>query len=175
MSTFSTTGTRRSHAPALWLLLVAAPVCVGCYQEPSRFDQVQQQTRGKKATSREAVPGGDLNKFFPRTEGNASVTYTQEKIGMSQAELYLDGKAVAYLSIFDTVSNPEAAVEYKDSSRDIAGFPLRDAGEKGSAILVADRFQVTVRSEDANFTKEDREAWLTKFDLANLAEYARTR
>ncbi len=168
-------GTQRLPGSALVLLLVVAPTISGCYQEPNRFDQVQQETRGKKATSREAVAGGDLNKFFPKSADNASVTYMQEKQGQAIAELAIDGKTVATLSIFDTVSNPDAAAEYKGVTTKIGEWPLRDVGAMGSAVLVADRFQVQVRSSDANFSKEDREVWLSKFDLANLALYAATK
>jgi hypothetical protein len=38
---------------------------------------------------------------------------------------------------------------------------------------VGDRFQVQVRSKDANFSKADREEWLSKVDLANLAKLAK--
>jgi hypothetical protein len=40
----------------------------------------------------------------------------------------------------------------------------------GTGVLVGDRFQVQVRSKDANFGKPEREDWLNKFDLANLAK-----
>ena len=47
-----------------------------------------------------------------------------------------------------------------------------EIGNNGTGLLVGDRYQVQIRSTDANFTKFDREDWLKKFDLANLAQTA---
>lgn len=159
-----------------WILaLVVSAGVAGCYQEPTRWDQAQQQTRGQRATSRESVAGGDLNKYFPKAEGDYKITYTQEKTGFAQAELQRGGTTVATLSIFDTVNNPETAAEFGAAPEKLAGFPTRDNGSQGNSLLVADRFQVQVRSVDANFTKEERLEWLTRFDLANLLQFARTQ
>ena len=40
----------------------------------------------------------------------------------------------------------------------------------GQASSSVGRYQVQIRSTDANFSKFDREDWLKKFDLANLAK-----
>ena len=153
------------------LLLTALP---GCYREPSRWDEVQDKTRrNAPAVTREAVAGGEFNKMFPKADGDFERVYTQEKKGFAQAILKKGGTEVATLSIFDTVSNPEAAADYKAAEAKLQSYPMIDIGEKGTGILVGDRFQVQVRSKDANFAKADREEWLSKFDLANLEQLAK--
>jgi hypothetical protein len=52
----------------------------------------------------------------------------------------------------------------------IAGYPAVEQGQNATAILVNDRFQVKVLSRDPAFTKDDRAAWIEKFDLAGLAD-----
>jgi hypothetical protein len=150
----------------LGMLLVA-----GCYKEPGRFDEVQKETRrGAPAVSKEAVPGSAFNKLFPKAEGDYTLVYTQEKTGFAQAKLQKKGQDVATISIFDTVSEPETAAKYKDVQEKFEGYPIRDVGENGTAILVGGRYQVQIRSTDANFSKFEREDWLKKVDLANLAK-----
>jgi hypothetical protein len=168
--TLPTPGTRTRGLLVL-LLLAGLP---GCYREPTRWDQVQQETRrNQPAVNREAVAGGEFNKMFPKPDGDFDRVYTQEKAGFAQAVLKKEGKEVATMSIFDTVSNPEAAENYKDATMQLQGYPMIDIGEQGSGVLVGNRFQVQIRSKDANFDKAQRQDWLGKFDLANLAQLAK--
>ena len=113
--------------------------------------------------------GGDFNKFFPKDEGDYNVLYTQEKEGFAQAKLNLNGTEVATLAVSDTVISVDALDKFKDSKEEIAGYPAAAVGALGTAVLVGDRFQVQVRSKDASFSADDREAWIEKFDLAGLA------
>jgi len=116
------------------------------------------------------VPGSAFNKLFPKPSGDFDVVYSQEKAGFAQASLVKKGEDVATLSIFDTVSNPEAAEKYKDTTETFEGCPIIEIGNNGTGLLVGNRYQVQIRSKDANFSKFDREDWLKKFDLANLAK-----
>jgi hypothetical protein len=135
---------------------------------------VQQETRrNQPAVAREAVAGGEFNKLFPKPDGDFDIVYTQEKAGFSQAVLKKGGNELATLSIFDTVSNPEAAGNYKDATMQLQGYPMIDIGEQGTGVLVGDRFQVQIRSKDANFDKAQRQDWLPRFDLANLERLAK--
>jgi len=153
------------------ILLLGLTALSGCYQQPSRWDEVQQKTRrNAPAVSREAVPGSAFNKLFPKPSGDFDVVYSQEKAGFAQASLVKKGEDVATLSIFDTVSNPEAAEKYKDTTETFEGCPIIEIGNNGTGLLVGNRYQVQIRSKDANFSKFDREDWLKKFDLANLAK-----
>jgi len=137
--------------------------------EESRWAAAQEATQGEHATTKEAVAGGDFNQFFPKDRDQFDVVYTQEKQGFAEAVLRDDGQDVATLSIFDTVSNPEAAEKYAADSDAVAGYPATAIGDNGTAILVADRFQVQVRSTRADFSADDRATWLAAFDLAGLA------
>jgi hypothetical protein len=168
----------RSHpAPGAhrrWLLVVlplAALAVSGCYHQPTRWDEVQKETRRNvPAVAKDAVPGSLFNKMFPKPEGDYDVVYTQEKPGFAQAKLVKKGDDLATLSIFDTASNPESVAKYKDSTETFAGYPISEIGSNGTGLLVGDRFQVQIRSVNANFSKFEREDWLKKFDLANLAK-----
>jgi hypothetical protein len=117
----------------------------------------------------EAVAGSEFNKFFPEDQDDYNVIYTQEKEGFAQAQLQFKGVEVATLSISDTANNPSALEKFQQSSTEVAGYPAAAVGELGTAILIADRFQVQIRSKDASFTAADREAWMEQFDLAGLA------
>lgn len=156
-----------------WLqcfLLMLALVLAACAPiEPSRWEEAQQSTEGERATAKEAVAGGEFNKFFPESNDDYSVVYIQEKVGFAEAVLKHEGEDMATLSIFDTVSNPEAAAKYQDSTKMLGNYPAVAVGENGTALLVADRFQVEVRSEGENFSEADREQWLLAFNLAGLS------
>ncbi len=156
----------------IWVLLVLMVVLVGCGKEKeTRWDSAQEESANNQpATSDESVAGGSFNKFFPQAEDGFDVVFTQEKTGFAQAKLKRDGTDVAQLSITDTTNNPEAAEKYADSSDTLAGFPLAAIGSKGTGILVADRYQVQVRSLDDSFTEFDRDDWLQKFDLDGLSQ-----
>ena len=153
------------------LLLFATLLLSACTPEAaSRWSSAQEASEGQRATSQEAVAGGEFNKFFPESRDEFDVVYTQEKVGFAEASLKENGDDVATLSIFDTVSNPEATDKYAETNDELEGYPLVAVGDNGSAILVADRFQVQVRSVRDDFAQNDREDWLAEFDLDGLAE-----
>ncbi len=115
--------------------------------------------------------GGKFNQLFPGDEAGYDVVYTQEKQGFAQAVLNKNKKKVAVLSISDIVANPEAINKYVSATRKIAGYPAIGIGNNGTAVLIGNRFQVQVRTEPgAAFTPQDREIWLAKFKLAELAK-----
>jgi hypothetical protein len=152
------------------LALLTLFVLSGCNKEPGRFDQAQKESRrNAPAVSKEAVPGASFNKLFPKPEGDYDIVYMQEKTGFAEAKIVKKGQDIATLAIFDTVSNPEAADKYKSATERFQDYPIMDIGN-GTNLLVGGRYQVVVRSTDANFTKFEREDWLKKFDLANLAK-----
>ena len=115
------------------------------------------------------VGGGSFNKMFPNDQGGYNRVFTQEKKGFAEAILTKGGKKVAVLSISDIAANPAAISKYQSSGKQIAGHPAAPVGSNGSAILIANRYQVQVRTFDPSFTAEDREAWLGKFNLRGLA------
>ena len=159
--------TGRVGAPLIVLALLVA----GCGPTGGETRFSAALTHKGPAVAKEAVAGGKLNRFFPKTEGEWDLVYTQEKHGMAQADLKKGGKAVAQLAIFDTVSNPEVAEEYQDAKDKLDGkYPLLAKGKLGTGILVGERFQVQVRTlPGSNFAEADRKEWLQKFDLAGLA------
>ena len=154
----------RLRRALILLALVAIAILPAACRQESRWDEADQASKGQTAVSGDALPGSAFNKFFPQSGDGAKVTYTQEKKGFAQADLNLDGKNVATLSISDTANNPSAREKFSGSET-LGGYPKANVGSKGTALLVADRFQVQVRSEDAGF---DRDTWLLEFDLAGL-------
>ncbi|MBL0161190.1 MAG: hypothetical protein IPP47_29510 [Bryobacterales bacterium] len=123
----------------------------------------------------EATPGGSLNRAFPEAAAGYKLTFSQEKDGFSQADLTQDGKKVAMLTISDTAANPSARDKFKTSKKQIGGFPSAPVGALGTAVLVGDRYQVQARSAGPAFTAADREAWLARFKLAELATIAKEK
>ena len=50
------------------------------------------------------------------------------------------GQDVATLSIFDTISNPEAAEKYKDTQETFADYPIIEVGNNGTGRGVGGRY-----------------------------------
>lgn len=119
--------------------------------------------------SNKPLAGGEFNKFFPVVNDGYTRVASQEKEGFAEYKLKKDGKDVAMLAVSDTVTNPEAAAKFQQSTRQINGYPAIDQGSTATAVLVDNRFQVKVLSRSPSFTREDREAWLQKFDFAGIA------
>lgn len=163
---------RRAIAPLLLILFVIIGGCTAANQ-PSRFDQAQQESTGSKATpavAKDATQGDSFNKFFPPSGNGFTRVYTQEKKGFALAKLNKGDKTLAELSISDTISTPDAAAKFKQSTKKISGYPSVTQGATATALLVADRYQVKAISKDTSFSEGDRETWLGKFDLAGLAK-----
>ncbi|WP_051036066.1 hypothetical protein [Stanieria cyanosphaera] len=155
------------------LLLSMALLITSCAQQaPSRFDQAQQEStaRNSSAVVKESEAGSSFNRFFPTPSNGYERVYTQEKKGFAEAKLKKDGKEVAVMAISDTLNNPSALAKFKSSTAKIAGYPAVTQGSNGTAVLVADRFQVKVLSRDPAFTESDRQTWLSKFDLRGLSQ-----
>lgn len=160
----------RVFAPIVLSLLLFV---TACSPSPSRYSQIQKETtrRGAPtAVAKTAEQGSTFNKFFPGSTGTYEVVPTQEKKGFAEYKVNQDGKTVAMLSINDTISLPTAAAKYKTSTEKVAGYPAVNQGTSTTGILVNDRYQVKVLSRDPAFSRDDRVAWLQKFDLRGLAK-----
>jgi hypothetical protein len=160
----------RIFAPLLLSLLLFV---TACSKAPSRYAEVQKETTRRGAPTavvKTAEQGSTFNKFFPDPTGTYDVVPVQEKKGFAEYKLNKDGKTVAMLSVSDTSSLPTAAVKYRNSTETVAGYPAADQGTTATGILINDRYQVKVLSRDPSFTKDDRVAWLQKFDLRGLAK-----
>lgn len=154
------------------LLLTLALFLGACTAAPpSDFETAQQESteRGADAVADEAIAGSQFNAFFPQSEGDYEVVYTQEKKGFAQAKLKQGGTELAVLSIADIASNPSAAGKYAASTATVGGYPTVEQGKNGTGALVNKRFQVKVQSRSDAFSASDRQAWLAKFNLNGLA------
>lgn len=177
------------------LMLALTLVMVGCGGAPkqeSRWDKAQQESTGKKTDKpadkpsdttkpSQAIPdktapdavkpvaGSALNKFFPAAGDGYERVAAQEKEGTAIYKLKKDGKDAAELSISDTANNPGAVDKFKSASDKISGFPSLEQGSTATAVLVANRYQVKAISKNPSFTKDNRKAWLSKFDLKGLS------
>ncbi len=154
----------------LLLLLIVAVAGFWFYRSTSTKEEppVVTTSPNKAIPQKEATAGSSLNAAFPKSSGDFTVRFTQEKDGFSQAELLKGAGKLATLSISDTAANPSARDKFKTATKKIAGHPAAAVGAQGTALLVADRFQVQVRSLQPAFSASDREAWLEKFNLAAL-------
>ena len=152
-------------------LFVIAPAC-SQDQPTSRFEQAQQESTesGAVAVSKDAVKGGELNRYFPENEGDYKIVYVQEKRGFAQAKLQEDGQELALMSISDVANNPTAADKFKESKETIKTYPVVNQGSKATAVLVRDRYQVKIVSRSDSFDEAARKEWLEKFDLDTLAQ-----
>lgn len=177
---------RKILAPFLISVLLFVTAC-GQTQAPSRWDKAQQESTQKPGNAKQttadrsssatqgqnlpkkAVAGGKLNKYFPSSGGGFDRVFAQEKSGFAEAKLNKGGKNVAMLSINDIAGNPSAGAKFKQSTKQIGGYPAVNQGANITAVLVANRYQVKVQSRDPSFTASDREAWLSKFNLGGLA------
>ena len=141
-------------------------------QAPSQFDNAQQNSTSKGATAvvDDSQSGGSFNRYFPDSGSGYDRVYSQEKKGFAQAKLKQDGREVAILSISDVLNNPSTVNKYQDSKSNINGFPAIEQGKTGTAVLVGDRYQVKIRSKSDDFTAQDRQKWLGKFDLRGLSK-----
>lgn len=162
---------RRILAPLLLAAVLLVTSCAG--QDNSPYAGVQQQSTQRGATpavAKNATQGASFNKFFPKSGGGYQVVAAQEKKGFAEYKLNQGGKNVAVLSVNDITSNPSAVKKYQQSTQKIAGYPAAEAPGNATGLLVNNRYQVKVASRDASFTKNDRVAWLQKFNLNGLAQ-----
>ena len=118
----------------------------------------------------EVTAGAKLNSVFPKADGEYKLTFTQEKTGFAEADLFKGGAKLAAMTVSDTEATPAARDKYKSSTKQLGRYPMAANGSMGTAVLVANRYQVQVRSLAPAFTAAEREAWLEKFNLAKLAE-----
>jgi hypothetical protein len=140
---------------------------------PDPYAEVQEETQGEDAVNDASVEGSAFNKFFPPQEGEYDIVFKQEKTGFAQVSLQkkADGTELATMSISDTINEPEAKDKFQGATDYVQDqVPIVLQGEHGTAILVADRYQIAIRSVDPGFTEADRRAWFDKFDIAGLAQ-----
>jgi hypothetical protein len=187
----------KARSRNFWVSLVLALTLLmfgcGAPKEKSRYDNAQKESTGQKVDKKDdktttetpkpsqAIPdktdpstvkpvaGSALNKFFPAAGDGFERVASQEKEGAAIYKLKKDGKDAAELSITDTANNPGAVDKFKSASDKIGGFPALELGSTATAVLVANRFQVKAISKNASFTKDNRKAWLSKFDLNGLS------
>ena len=161
---------RRMVAPLLLSLLLLVSACSP--SAPSRYEQTQKETTQRNApgaVAKDATQGAKFNQFFPRSVSGYEIVPAQEKKGFAEYKVNRGGKNVAVLSISDTTGVAGAVDKFQGSSTKIAGYPAIDQGQNITAVLVNNRYQVKVQSRDSSFTKNDRVAWLQKFNLQGLA------
>ena len=154
-------------------ILLALILAAGLYWAFKSFSGPGTEPVPSKQVSAAPVPATpvaskNFNKIFPGSADGLSVQFTQEKDGYAQADLLKGGKKLAQFSVSDTDANPTARDKFKNSTKQIGGHPSAAIGSMGTAVLVAGRYQVQVRSTDPSFTAADREAWIAKFKLGEL-------
>ncbi len=169
---------------ALLVAVLLSASLVACKKEDPRWSEADKKSKEaieakKEAQESGALPkpeeGGSFNKFFPKDVAGFDITASQEKTGFAEYKLKKDGKDLAMIAISDVANNPQAADKFKTATKKIGGFPAVDQGSTATALLVGGRYQVKVLSRAPEFTKADREAWLSKVNLAGLAAFQATK
>lgn len=137
-----------------------------CGKEPSRWDT--SATATLPAANTPKVEGGKLNAFFP-ADGNDgwSRAFTQEKDGFVEAKLKKDANEVT-VTIHDASGDDAAKSKFTSATEKVGEYPLVTVGKNQSAILVNNKFQVKVTSQQLD--ADARKALFGKFDLAGLAK-----
>jgi hypothetical protein len=161
----------RAFVPLALSLVLFVTACTP--KSSSRYADIQKETSRRNApaaVAKAAEAGGTFNKFFPGSTGTYEVVPAQEKKGFAEYKLNQNGKTVAMLAVNDTAGLPTAAAKFKGSTDEISGYPAVEQGTTATGILINDRYQVKVLSRDPSFTRDDRVAWLQKFDLKGLAK-----
>ena len=74
-----------------------------------------QGAQRNQTVSKQAIQGGNFNKFFPASGDGYQRVYTQEKRGFAQAALKQNGQKIATLSISDTISNETAKTKFEEN------------------------------------------------------------
>lgn len=143
---------------------------LGVKEEPAAKTEQAAPSATHPVHREQVTAGAKLNSVFPPSTGEFKLTFTQEKAGFAEAALSKGGMKVATLSVSDTDATPIARDKFKSSTKKLGGFPEAANGTQGTAVLVANRYQVQARSLAPAFTEADREEWLKKFKLAQLAE-----
>lgn len=117
----------------------------------------------------QVVNGSAFNRLFPSPQAGQQLSFSQEKRGFAEARLRQGEAVQALLAISDTTTAPEARDKFSDAAAQLQGWPLVEQGERASALLVADRFQVKVIAQGVGLDAEQRHALLEAFDLRGLA------
>lgn len=155
------------------LVLSVVLLMTACAPKTSFYDQVQKDSTRRGAPSavaKTAEQGATFNKFFPERVQGYEIVPAQEKKGFAEYKVNQDGKNIAVISVSDTTGLPTAAIKYRSSDLKVGGYPAVDQGTTATGILINDRYQVKVLSRDPSFTRDDRIAWLQKFDLKGIAQ-----
>ena len=121
----------------------------------------------------QATDGAAFAPFFPAPgEGGTTGKVVRTPKQGSAEVIYKKGSdEYATLLISDTSAAPAVRDDYKSSTDKVDGYPLKTSGGNKSAVLVADRFEVTVSS--ARLKPDERKVWLHQVDLAGLAKLAK--
>ncbi|MEH0156786.1 hypothetical protein V6R21_21830 [Limibacter armeniacum] len=116
--------------------------------------------------------GSVFNAYFPESDDGYDVIVTSDKPGLAQGKIEKDGRVKATITIVDLHNKPNMFEKYEGAVGSLDGLPMIPKGNKGTAVLVANRFQVQVRSIDPEFTEPYRMAWLRKFNISKLNDLA---
>lgn len=114
------------------------------------------------------VDAGAMNKFFPadNTDGFKRV-FLAEKAGQVTAEFSKGGKKLT-MFINDLAGKADDRKKFDGASEKVSGYPYKTFGKGKSQVLVGDRYQVDIASQD--FDEAARKPWFGKFDLSGLAK-----
>jgi hypothetical protein len=152
-----------ARAIALSGLLLGA---AGCCQKKDHAGPGAPSASAAVAEGDATLPPGALARFFP-PDGAAGFKRSVAAETRAYSEMqFVRGKEKLSLTLTDAREDPALRARFQSPAGTLDGHPYLSLGGVKSALLVRDRFQLTVHSATAS--EDERKAWLRRFDLASL-------
>lgn len=171
-----------TNSLAILSMIVGLAGCCGGGNDspPSRWeDNKASSTESKKDDDKKKkkktdedepapVAAGALNKFFPEDGADgAKRVFKADKPGYAEAKYTLSGDKELTVTINDLAGKPDDRAKFSSASEKVSGNPYKTFGKNKSQILVGDRFQVDVMSQQLD--EDARKPWLKRVDLSGLS------
>lgn len=115
----------------------------------------------------EVKAGAALDAVFP-PDGvlGTKRTFTQEKLGYREAKFLQGTNEIAVLSIVDALNEPDTKRKFANAPDKLDGAPVMTIEKNQSAMLVKDRYKLTVTSQTLD--AKGRKIWLAHFNVRAL-------
>ncbi len=148
------------------LLLLCLLAVAGCCRKKSEAEPARGEAAGAAPEEEKALPPGAVSRFFPADgTGGFKRAVAVEVKGYTEMQ-FVRGKDKLTLTITDTREDPSAKAKFKSQAAQVDGYPYANLAGIKSALLVKDRFQLTVQSTSVN--EEERKSWFRRFDIASM-------
>ncbi|PWJ40926.1 hypothetical protein [Sediminitomix flava] len=143
-----------------------------CFVLASCQSESETKTRGDHiifSNDPDVIDGKLLQEAFPDSLPKFQIYVTHSAVGMVKAKVINDSsKVIASSSIIDLLNHKNEISRFKKSELSFEDYPLLIKGQNSIAILVADRFQVQIKSLSQSFNDDRIKERFKQFDLEKL-------